>query len=106
MDKYTVYLLQYKKGEQNLNRFYAAPGRIFSRNDDNLFNQIEDFANKTKHETLDDLAVAVEEQFLAGHGFVTLTGIKRTLKSYRRVVREIHLICAYVGEIHQVDITD
>lgn len=81
MEKYQTYLLQYIRGKDILNRFYATN----CQHKEKLFELIEISVQKKKNESLENIADSVEIQFLE-HRFIALGGIKRVLKSYKGIV--------------------
>ncbi len=88
MEEYRTYLLKYEKGEEKLNRIYAAPKKF----DESFFINLKDFAQKNKNETLENIALSVELEYLEDEKFILLKGIKGNLNSYKSIIKDIYTI--------------
>jgi hypothetical protein len=86
--EYTVYLLKYLRGKQQLNRIYAIQGKT----ENCLSDQIQDFVNTVEYGILENVAIAVEKEFLSKLDFIILKGIKKNIFSYKDKIRNIYKI--------------
>lgn len=80
MEHYFVYLFQYIKDEDRLNRIYAHTDMLLDDRD-SLINKIQSFV-KNKNSTITEIANTIEEEILKKQKFIRLKGIKTILPSY------------------------
>lgn len=71
MENYNIYLLQYRKGKERVNRFYGTPTRVSFH----LSDKIEQFAQAIQGQTLEKIASAVEKDVLEKESFVAIRGV-------------------------------
>ena len=90
MEKAFVYLVQYTKGKEKLNRFYACPENEHLMTDGcELHCQIKSFVQSSGLGKLEEIAEAVEKEILDDKNFLRITGDKANLDSYEGTAENI-----------------